>query len=199
VSVTAGTATTSTNSLTVGTHSLTAVFTPTDPTAFQGSTSPPASYVITTAAKSVDLAITKTGPATATTGGPIAYALGATNNGPDAATGATVTDTLPAGVGFVSATSSQGTCTNASGTVTCGVGSLASGASATITINATAPATAGTIVNTATIGGNEPDPTPANNTASTLVTVAATSVDLGVTKTGPATATTGGPIAYTLT
>src|SRR5207302_658585 len=180
VSVTAGTATTSTNSLTVGTHSLTAVFTPTDPTAFQGSTSPPVSYVITTAAKSVDLAITKTGPATATTGGPIAYALGATNNGPDAATGATVTDTLPAGVGFVSATSSQGTCTNASGTVTCGVGSLASGATASITINATAPATAGTIVNTATIGGNEPDPTPTNNTASasTQVSAAAKSVDL---------------------
>ncbi|HEX9313925.1 MAG TPA: Ig-like domain-containing protein, partial [Actinomycetota bacterium] len=43
VSVTAGTATTSANSLTVGTHSLTAVFTPTDPTAFQGSTSPPVS------------------------------------------------------------------------------------------------------------------------------------------------------------
>ena len=186
VSVTAGTATMSTNSLTVGTHSLTAVFTPTDPTAFQGSTSPPVSYVITAAAKSVDLGVTKTGPATATAGGPIAYTLTATNNGPSDATGVTVSDTLPAGVGFVSASSSQGTCTNASGTVTCDVGSLANTASATITINATAPATAGAISNTATISGIETDPDPANNSASasTDVSVPTTgrSADLSISK-----------------
>src|SRR5438309_6096236 len=46
VSVTAGTATTSTNSLGAGTHNLTAVFTPTDPTAFSGSTSTAVSYTI---------------------------------------------------------------------------------------------------------------------------------------------------------
>src|SRR5437879_3140968 len=46
VSVTAGTATASTTSLTAGTHSLTAVFTPTDPAAFGGSTSQAVPYVI---------------------------------------------------------------------------------------------------------------------------------------------------------
>src|SRR5207244_4328347 len=156
-----------------------------DPNAANNTAS--ASTQVSAAAKSVDLGVTKTGPATATTGGPITYTLTAKNNGPDAATGATVTDTLPSGVGFTSATSTQGTCTNASGTVTCAVGSLASGASATITINATAPAAAGTITNTATVKGNEPDPNAANNTASATTQVIA-SADLAITKTGPATA-----------
>ncbi|HEX9316892.1 MAG TPA: DUF11 domain-containing protein, partial [Actinomycetota bacterium] len=185
VSVTAGTATTSTNSLATGTHSLTAAFTPTDPTAFTESTSQAVPYTIAATTASTDLGITKTGPATATAGGPIAYTLTATNNGPDAATGVTVSDTLPAGVGFASATSSQGTCTNASGTVTCDVGSLASAASATITINATAPATAGSVMNTATISGNETDPNPANNSASASIQVAGTtggSADLSISK-----------------
>src|SRR5437879_4972270 len=186
VSVTAGTATTSTNSLATGTHSLTAAFTPTDPTAFTGSTSQAVPYTIAAATASTDLGVTKTGPATATAGGPIAYTLTATNNGPSDATGVTVSDTLPAGVGFVSASSSQGTCTNASGTVTCDVGPLANTASATITINATAPATAGMITNTATISGNETDPSAANNSASasTNVSVPTTggSADLSISK-----------------
>ena len=50
VSVTAGVATTSTSSLTTGSHSLSAVFTPTDPTAFATSTSPVVSYSIVAAA-----------------------------------------------------------------------------------------------------------------------------------------------------
>src|SRR6202030_3436367 len=97
----------------------------------------------TTIVASADLSITKTAPVTATTSSPITYSVTATNNGPSPATGVVVTATLPAGVTFVSATSSQGTCTNASGTVTCSVGNLASGASATLTINGTAPATPG--------------------------------------------------------
>src|SRR5438309_539431 len=187
VSVTAGTATTSINSLTTGTHSLTAAFTPTDPTAFSPSTSQAVPYTIApVTAASADLAVTKTGPATATASSPIAYTLMATNNGPSDATGVAVSDTLPAGVGFVSATSSQGTCTNASGTVTCDVGSLANAASATITINATAPATAGAISNTATLSGNETDLNSADNSASasTDVSVPTTggSADLSISK-----------------
>jgi len=62
-----------------------------------------------------------------TAGSPITYTVTASNNGPSAATGVVVTDTLPAGVTFVSASSTQGTCTNAPGTVTCPVGGLANG------------------------------------------------------------------------
>jgi uncharacterized repeat protein (TIGR01451 family) len=184
VSVTAGTATTSTNTLTAGSHTLSAVFTPTDPTLYNSSTSNTVPYTITAPA-STDLAITKTGPATVTGGGPISYALTATNNGPDPATGVTVSDPLPAGVGFVSASSSVGTCTNASGTVTCAIGNLASAGTATIMIDATAPATAGTVTNTATVSGNETDPNPANNTASASTQVGGStggSADLSITK-----------------
>src|SRR5439155_887562 len=100
-----------------------------DPNAANNTAS--ASTQVSAAAKSVDLAVTKTGPAAATTGGPIAYTLTAKNNGPDAATGATVTDTLPSGVGFTSATSTLFPYTTLFRSVTCAVGSLASGASAT--------------------------------------------------------------------
>ena len=44
----------------------------------------------------------------------------------------TVTDTLPAGVTFDSATPSQGSCSESSGTVTCALGTLATAPSATV-------------------------------------------------------------------
>ena len=44
-----------------------------------------------------------------------------------------VTDTLPAGMTFDSATPSQGTCSQTSGTVTCQLGTVANGAGATVT------------------------------------------------------------------
>jgi uncharacterized protein (TIGR03437 family) len=98
------------------------------------------------------------------------FVLTATNNGPSSATGVVVTDQLPAGVNFVSATSSQGSCANNSGTVTCSVGNLAARATATITLTVSA-VSAGTITNTASVKANEPDSVSANNQASTQVTV----------------------------
>jgi uncharacterized repeat protein (TIGR01451 family) len=195
VSVTAGTATTSTNTLTAGSHNLSAVFTPTDPTLYNPSTSNTVPYTISAPA-STDLSITKTGPVTATVSSPLTYSIVATNNGPSPATGVVVTDTLPAGVTFVSASTG---CTNAAGTVTCTIGSLANGASSTVTINATAPANAGNITNTATVTGNETDPNTANNKASASTTVSApASSDLAITKTGAATAMVSSPITYTI-
>jgi hypothetical protein len=47
--------------------------------------------------------------------------------------------------------------------VTCTIGNLAAGSSATITIKATAKSKNATTQNTATISGNEPDPTSGNN------------------------------------
>ena len=93
-----------------------------------------------------------------------------TNYGSAGATGVAVTDPLPAGVSFVSATSSQGTVTNSSGTVIATVGSLAANAGASITINVTA-ATAGSVSNYASVAAIESDATPANNFDSVVVTV----------------------------
>ncbi|MBV9494857.1 MAG: DUF11 domain-containing protein, partial [Acidobacteria bacterium] len=55
----------------------------------------------------VALTLTKQGPATAAVNTNITYTLTATNQGVNTATAATITDTLPAGLTFVSATPSQ--------------------------------------------------------------------------------------------
>ena len=84
----------------------------------------------------------------------------------------TLTDVLPSGVTFVSASSSQGTTSLTGGTVTASLGSLADGASATVTIVVTT-IKAGTINNTATVVGNESDPDPGNNSTTLSTSVAA--------------------------
>src|SRR5207302_4082967 len=82
-----------------------------------------------------DLAVTKTAfPNPVPLGTNLTYTVTVTNNGPSAATGVTLTDTLPAGVRFVSATPTQGTCAQASGTVTCDLGNLAFDVTARATI-----------------------------------------------------------------
>jgi uncharacterized repeat protein (TIGR01451 family) len=123
--------------------------------------------------KAADLAMTKAdAPDPIALGGTLTYTLTVTNNGPDPSTDSTVTDTLPAGVTFVSATPSQGACSQAAGTVTCTLGSLAVGASATIQIVVTVDATAlSPLSDTATVTGVETDPVAANNsgTAETMI------------------------------
>jgi uncharacterized repeat protein (TIGR01451 family) len=120
--------------------------------------------------KSADLSIVKAAsPNPATVGDNLTYTITATNNGPDAATGVTVSDTLPSGVSFVSATPSQGSC-NGTSIVTCNLGSLSNGASGMVTIVVT-PTQAGGVSNTATVTGNETDSNPTNNSATQVTTV----------------------------
>jgi uncharacterized repeat protein (TIGR01451 family) len=116
-----------------------------------------------------DLAVTKSGPAFAQSGGTITYTITARNDGPAAATGVTVNDPLPAGETLVSAVPSQGTC---AGSITCALGPIASGGSATITVTANVTATCGaTLINTATIGGDQFDPDTTNNASRTSALV----------------------------
>ncbi|MGZ4187990.1 MAG: choice-of-anchor Q domain-containing protein [Solirubrobacteraceae bacterium] len=111
-----------------------------------------------------DLAVSLTGtPNPVTLGGTLTYQLTVTNNGPDPGTGISLQDTPPGAATLVSSTASQGTCTG-SGPVSCALGTLASGASATLTI-ALRPTQAGTAGNTASVSGDQTDPTPANNQA----------------------------------
>ena len=82
----------------------------------------------TTVDPAADLSLTSTdSPDPVLAGELVVYTLTAQNAGPDDATGVELTDTLPAGVTFDSATPSQGTCSESSGTVTCALGTIADG------------------------------------------------------------------------
>ena len=119
---------------------------------------------------SADLSLTKTAsPNPGQVGVSLSYRITATNNGPAAATNVTVIDTLPAGITFVSATATQGSCSG-SGPVNCNLGSLTVGASAIITIVVT-PSSSGQITNTATVSASESDFDSTNNTAGTTTVI----------------------------
>jgi uncharacterized repeat protein (TIGR01451 family)/LPXTG-motif cell wall-anchored protein len=151
-------------------------------------------------AECADLSIVKTGPATVTAGGAMSYQLTVANAGPADASGLSVTDTLPPGVTFISATGTGWTCISSGNvSVTCTTPSLANGTTApVITVVASAPVQPGTALNTATVTATTPDPTPANNTSSVSTTVTALA-DLSLLKTGPATVTAAGSVSYHLT
>jgi uncharacterized repeat protein (TIGR01451 family) len=135
--------------------------------------------VVLTPIAPADLSITKSGaPNPVVSGNQLTYTITATNNGGQTATGVTVSDPLPASTRFDSVSTTQGSCTRSTttkpktkdGTVTCSVGSLAGGQSATITIVVT-PTTPGTLTNTATVTGDQVDPTPVDNSATATTTV----------------------------
>jgi uncharacterized repeat protein (TIGR01451 family) len=110
-----------------------------------------------------DLSVTKEGPAMVYVGEDITYLLTVANAGPADATGVFLTDILPVGVTFVSASTG---CVEAEGIVTCDVGDLAAGASVEITIVVTAPAEPDTLTNDVEVSGDQPDPFLDNNTDS---------------------------------
>jgi uncharacterized repeat protein (TIGR01451 family) len=113
---------------------------------------------------SIDLSVTKTAsPNPGQVGLSLSYRVTVTNNGPATANNVSLTDTLPSGVTFGSATSTVGLCSG-TGPVTCAIGSLPVNASAVITIAVT-PTTQGQIVNSATATANETDNDASNNTA----------------------------------
>lgn len=118
-----------------------------------------------------DVTVTKTvtgGPFFA--GQPLTYTIVVNNAGPADATSVVVTDVIPAGTTFVSATPTQGTCTGTI-TVTCSLGPIANGGSASIALQVT-PQTTGTINNTATVSNSsQPDPDPTNNASTAPATI----------------------------
>jgi uncharacterized repeat protein (TIGR01451 family) len=123
-----------------------------------------------------DLSVTKSGPAATPSNTNVTYTVIAANAGPSTAASVTLTETVPAGMTFVSANQTTGPAFSCSGTgpIVCAIASFASGASATFqfTFNvplSTAPGTSTS--NTVTIGSTTPDPTPGNNTASVTTTV----------------------------
>jgi uncharacterized repeat protein (TIGR01451 family) len=102
---------------------------------------------------------------------PLTYTVQVSNNGPSASTGMTLVDTLPPGVTFVSSVPGSPTCMPAGPNLSCNLSGLAPASSITVTINVTSPSSTGTITNSASVTGNEPDPVSGNDTdeESTLV------------------------------
>lgn len=145
-----------------------------------------------------DLAITKSdGPDPVSVGATLTYTIQVQNLGPATATGVTVTDVLPKGVDFVSATTTVGTCAHKGSKVTCNLGSLNAptidyGGPPAVTI-AVIPRKAGTISNSASVKGGQKDPVAANNKATATTSVigpAATCRGATATITGTAGADT---------
>lgn len=135
-----------------------------------------------------DLSVTMTAPASVAQNSNVTFTATVVNNGPLAATNATLTDTLPAGATFVSANSTVGSCSGTT-TVTCTIGTMNSAATATVTIVVTATQS-GTLTNTVNVTSGVPDPNLTNNSATTNTTVTAgTPVSLHVSMAGTAEGT----------
>ncbi|MEA2570171.1 MAG: hypothetical protein QOI24_2172 [Acidobacteriota bacterium] len=131
-----------------------------DPNAGNGSGS---ATPVTVLPPSIDLSLTKTTPSTSTTtGSTISYTIAVANAGPSTATNVTMVDVLPAGLQFVSAVPSQGSCSGTT-TVTCSLGTILGGANATVTLQAQVTSNSGSITNSATVSGTETDSNPGNN------------------------------------
>jgi uncharacterized repeat protein (TIGR01451 family) len=100
--------------------------------------------------------------------GQVSFAIAVTNNGPGAATGVQVFDSLPSGLELVSMTASQGNCAG----TTCSLGAIADGGEASVSVVARATTT-GNLVNTASVSQSDVDPIPANGTSQATVSVTA--------------------------
>lgn len=123
-----------------------------------------------------DLSITKTGaPSPVIVNAALAYTITVTNTSTTtAATGITVTDSIPTDVIYNSYTiagGTGGTCSEAGGVLSCTFTSIAANSSATITVKTTANTAYTEAVNTAIVDSATPDPNPVNNTATASVPI----------------------------
>jgi uncharacterized repeat protein (TIGR01451 family) len=190
---------------------------PEDITAETGINPPgPAKVTFTTNA---DLQIEKSAfPTTATPGTDETYTLDVRNNGPDAAENVVVTDQLPAGLSFVSASAGCQQVETAPTTtpprpptshrrprlipgpkVRCTIGDMGAGAQVKLTLVAhVASSVTEGFVNTATVSSITPDPDLSNNEA-TVDTPVPPETDLEIQKSASLSAiTAGGQVTYTL-
>ncbi|MDX6678590.1 MAG: hypothetical protein QOE31_2642, partial [Solirubrobacteraceae bacterium] len=124
-----------------------------------------------------DLVVTNDAPAHVPAGGQLLYTLQLANHGPQSAASAVLTDTLPAGLTFVSADPSQGSCSAAGQTVTCMIGTLPDGAAAQVLLTvAVANQLGGQAVGSHAVAASDTtdvDPSSNSDDASTVVDAAA--------------------------
>jgi uncharacterized repeat protein (TIGR01451 family) len=106
------------------------------------------------------------------TGSMLTYTATVVNSGAVGATGVTVTDTLPTGEKFKSASTSLGSCSASGSTVTCDLDNLGAADTATVTIVVKVKATKGAkLIDTATVSATTGDTIPGNDSKSVNVKV----------------------------
>ena len=129
-------------------------------------------------------------------GANLVYTIAVTIDGPDAAHGVQVANPTPTGLSHVSNT---GACAT---TFPCALGTVPAGETRTIIatyrVSPGYPGP-GPIVDTVTVTTTSDDPDPANNQGTALTAVAPASADLAIVKLGPATASAGSHIVYSIT
>ena len=114
-----------------------------------------------------DLAVTKTHSGNFSVGSDESYTVTARNLGPATATPVTVTDTLPAGLTYVSMTGTGFACSASGQVVTCGSTTpMGAGSSVELTLVVSVGAAAApSVTNVVTISSPVVDPVPSNNRA----------------------------------
>src|SRR5690606_18880755 len=118
----------------------------------------------TTADPLVDLSIVKSDTVDPVlVGGAFGYTLAVSNAGPSPAQAIVVTDELPAGVSYVSASGTGWTCARNGQLVTCTRASLGLGAAPMITLNVKAPPQPMVLLNTASVTSATPESVLGNN------------------------------------
>ena len=152
-----------------------------------------------------DVGVTLLAPEFAAPDTDLAYAIEMHNGGPDPADTATLTDTLPDDLTFVSLVQTSGptfACSapaaGAGGTISCAQPSMAAGTGAGFTLVAHVPAaTSGAQhTNAAVVGWAGHDPNTENDAASTATTIS--DANLAATASGPAGVVAGASLTYTL-
>ena len=166
-----------------------------DPNPTNNNGTSPAAIVTTTVTPVADIGVSKAGPANVFAGTNFSYTITVTNVGPSSAGGVVVTDSLPVGVTFVSASSNG---TNSAGIVSWSLGTLAAGTTTNLTLNVIAPAS-GSLTNTAIVNSPTGDPNLTNNTSPPVTTTVTPVADIGVSKAGPANVFAGTNFNYTIT
>jgi uncharacterized repeat protein (TIGR01451 family) len=138
----------------------------------QATTSAASIFTVTSGA---DVSVTQAGsPDPVAAGYKATYHLTVANQGPDAASGVVLTESLPAGSAFVSA--SPAPSGQSPSSLTFELGSLAKSAVLPVTVTVSLPSNAtGTAAATANVAATESDPVPANNSATATLTVSADS------------------------
>lgn len=136
----------------------------------------------TTVTNGANIALAKSGPASAQSGDAISYTLTVTNNGPNNSGNLRISDPVPSGFNVTSLSSN---CNNSGSTVTCDINPVVNGGSdnsSVITGQVTA-AGSSTVTNSASVSilSGAPDPDTSDNT-STLNTSITAGSDLAITK-----------------